>query len=70
MTDRLLDRFLEDGLLDLKGNDEWYGHLTSTAESLSNYLRANPNEIVPFAYAAISIDVDDRNPAVEKPLLS
>lgn len=64
MSDRLLDRFLEVGLLDLKGNDEWYEHLTLTAESLATYLRANPNEIVPFTYAAISVDVDDKNPAI------
>ena len=64
MSDRLLDRFLEVGLLDLKGNDEWYEHLASTAESLATYLKANPNEIVPFTYAAVSVDVDDKNPAI------
>ncbi|MDE0159822.1 MAG: GTPase-associated system all-helical protein GASH [Candidatus Dadabacteria bacterium] len=65
---RLLDRFLEKGLLDLKGNDEWYGHITSTAMSLSNYLRANPEKIVPFTYAALLPDVGDKNPAIEKTL--
>ena len=44
MSDRLLDRFLEKGLLDLKGNDEWYERITLTAKSLSTYLRANPKE--------------------------
>ena len=68
MSDRLLDRFLERGLLDLKGNDEWYRHITLTAKSLSTYLRANPEEIVPFTYAALSPDVGDRDPAIEKTL--
>ena len=68
MSNRLLDRFLEVGLLDLKGNDEWYMHLTSTAESLSTYLRANPGEIVPFTYAALSTGVGDRNPAIDTTL--
>ena len=68
MADRLLDRFLEKGLLDLKGNDEWYERITLTAESLSTYLRANPEEIVPFTYAALLPDVGDKDPAIEKTL--
>ena len=68
MSDRLLDRFLEKGLLDLKGNDEWYGHITSTAKSLSTYLRGNPEEIVPFTYAALLPDVGDKDPAIGKTL--
>ena len=68
MSDRLLDRFLKKGLLDLKGNDEWYGHITSTAMSLSTYLRANPEEIVPFTYAALLPDVGDKDPAIRKTL--
>ena len=68
MSDRLLDRFLEKGLLDLKGNDEWYEHITSTAISLSSYLRANPEEIVPFTYAALLPDVGDKDPAIGKTL--
>ena len=68
MSDRLLDRFLEKGLLDLKGNDEWYGHITSTAKSLSSYLQANPEQILPFVYAALSPDVDNKDPAIEKTL--
>ena len=68
MSDRLLDRFLEKGLLDLKGNDEWYGHITLTAKSLSTYLRANPEEMVPFTYAALLPDVGDKDPAIEKTL--
>ena len=66
MSDSLLDRFLEKGLLDLRGNEDWYEHITSTAKSLSAYLRANPEEIVPFTYAAILTDVEDKNPAIEK----
>ena len=66
MTDSLLDRFLEKGLLDLKGNDQWYGHITATASSLSAFLRANPEDIVPFTYAALVSDVADRDPAIEK----
>ena len=68
MSDRVLDQFLEKGLLDLKGNDEWYGHITSVAKSLSTYLRANPEEIVPFTYAALLPDVGDQDPAIEKTL--
>ena len=68
MLDRLLDRFLERNLLDLKGNDEWYRHITLTAESLATYLRANPKEIVPFTYTALLPDVDDQDPAIEKTL--
>ena len=68
MSERLLDRFLEKGLLDLKGNDEWYGRITSTAKSLSTYLRANPEEMVPFTYAALLSDVGDKDPAIEKTL--
>ena len=66
MSDRLLGQFLEKGLLDLKGNDEWYEHLISVAESLSTYLRANPEKIVPFTYAALLPDVGDQDPAIEK----
>lgn len=68
MSDSFLDRFLDKGLLDLKGNDEWYGHITLTAKSLSAYLRANPEEIVPFTYAALLPDVGDNDPATEKTL--
>ena len=66
MSDSLLDQFLEKGLLDLRGNDDWYEHITSTAKSLSTYLRANPEEIVPFTYAALLPDVSDKDPAIEK----
>lgn len=66
MADRLLDRFLEKGLLDLQGNDQWYGHITSTASSLSTYLRANPDHIIPFTYAALVPKVADQNPAIVK----
>ena len=68
MIDSLLDRFLEKGLLDLKGNDQWYGHITSTASSLSTFLRENPEEIVPFTYAALVPEVADQDPAIEKTL--
>ena len=68
MSDRVLDRFLEKGLLDLKGNDEWYERITLTAKSLSAYLRANPEEMVPFTYAAVSPDVRDTDPAIETTL--
>ena len=66
MTDGLLEQFLEQGLLDLKGNDQWYGHITSTASSLSKYLRANPQYITPFTYAALTPEVSSQDPAVEK----
>ena len=68
MSDRLLDRFLEKGLLDLKGNDEWYERITLTAKLLSTYLRANPEEMVPFTYAALLPDVGDTDPAIETTL--
>ncbi len=68
MSDRLLDQFLEKGLLDLKGNDAWYEHITLAAESLSTYLQANPKEIIPFTYAALLPDVGDQNPAIKKTL--
>ena len=68
MSDRLLDRFLEKGLLDLKGNDEWYERITLTAKSLSTYLRANPEEMLPFTYAALLPDVGDTDPAIETTL--
>ena len=66
MADRLLDRFLEKGLLDLQGNDQWYRHITSTASSLSTYLRANPDHIIPFTYAALVPEVADQNLAIVK----
>ena len=66
MTDRLLEQFLDEGLLDLQGNDQWYGHISSTASSLSKYLRANPQYIIPFTYAALTPEVSNQNPAVEK----
>ncbi len=50
----------------MRGNDDWYEHITSTAKSLSTYLRANPEEIVPFTYAALLPDVSDKDPAIEK----
>ena len=68
MSHRLLDRFLENGLLDLKGNDEWYEHITATAGVLSVHLRANPDDIIPFAYAALLPDVADDDPAVRRAL--
>ena len=66
MVDRLLDGFLEKGLLDLQGNDQWYGHITSTASSLSTFLRSSPDQIIPFTYAALVPDVADQNPAIVK----
>lgn len=66
MVDRLLDHFLEKGLLDLQGNDQWYGHITSTASSLSAFLRSNPVQIIPFTYAALVPEVPDQNPAIVK----
>ena len=66
MADRLLDLFLEKGLLDLQGNDQWFGHITSTASSLSTYLRANPDQIIPFTYAGLVPEVADDNPAIVK----
>ena len=66
MAERLIDRFLEEGLLDLKGNDQWYGHIISTASSLSTYLLANPKNVVPFTYAALTPEVSNQDPAVEK----
>ena len=66
MSDRLLDRFLEKGLLDLKGNDEWYGHILSTAKSLSTYLRANPEQLIPFTYAALLPKDAERDPAIAR----
>ena len=54
--------------MDLKGNDEWYERITLTAKSLSAYLRANPEEMVPFTYAAVSPDVRDTDPAIETTL--
>lgn len=68
MSDRLLDRFLDDKLLDLQGNDEWYEHVTATAGALSAELRANPRQIVPFAYAALLPDVGDDDPTVRQTL--
>ena len=68
MSDRLLDRFLENGLLDLKGNDEWYGHIESTAKSLSTYLRANPEQLVPFTYAALRPKDGEKDPAIARTL--
>ncbi len=68
MSDRLLDRFLEKGLLDLKGNDEWYGHIVSTSKSLSTYLRANPAQLVPFAYAALLPKDRENDPAIARTL--
>ena len=67
-SDRLLDRFLEKGLLDLRGNDDWYGHITSTGKSLSAYLHANPEKIIPFTYAALLPDVSEKDPAIRKTL--
>ena len=66
MSDRVLDRFLESGLLDLKGNDEWYEHITATAEALATHLRANPQDIVPFSYAALLSSIDDADAAVDR----
>ena len=68
MSDRLLDRFLENGLLDLNGNDEWYEHITVAAGVLSDELRARPNDMIPFAYAALLPDVGDDDRAVRRAL--
>ena len=66
MSDCMLDRFLESGLLDLRGNDEWYKHITATAEVLATHLRANPQDIVPFSYAALLSSIDDDDTAVDR----
>ena len=66
MSDRVLDRFLESGLLDLQGNDEWYEHVMATAEALATHLRANPQDIVPFSYAALLSSIDDTDAAVDR----
>ena len=66
MSDRALDRFLESGLLDLKGNDEWYKHITATADALSASLRANPKDIIPFSYAALLPSIEHDDPAIDR----
>ena len=66
MSVRVLDRFLESGLLDLKGNDEWYEHITATSKALAKILRANPQDIIPFSYAALLSSIDEADTAIER----
>lgn len=66
MSEQILDLFLEKGLLDLKGNDEWYGHITAASRSMTEFLKTNPKLVIPFTYAAIHPKVDDTNEAVRK----
>ena len=68
MSDRLLDQFLETGLLDLRGNDEWYEHITATANAVASHLRTNPEQIIQFCYAALLPSVENTNPAIQRTL--
>ena len=68
MTDRILDQFLQAGLLDLKGNDDWHTRITAAADSLSDYLRQSPDQLPPFVYAALDTNALDTDPAIERTL--
>jgi hypothetical protein len=54
MTLRILDTYLDAGLLELDGNDVWFEHITTAADELAKYIAANPTEIACFVYSAIN----------------
>lgn len=58
MTERILETYLDAGLLELDGNDAWFEHITTAADELAKYIAANPTELAYFVYSAI--DTSDR----------
>ena len=66
MNERILDAFLDRGLLDLKGQDAWFAHITKAADVLAVYLREHPDQLSLFAYSAIDPGTRADDPAREK----
>ena len=58
MDDRILNNFLEAGLLELNGNDAWFDHITNAADQLATYIAEHPQTLPEFIYSAISTSTD------------
>lgn len=54
MTERILETYLDAGLLELNGNDAWFEHISNAADQLATYIAANPDELSSFVYSAIN----------------
>ena len=53
MAKRVLEAYLQNGLLPLDGNDAWFDYITAAADQLSGYIARNPHELAAFLYSAV-----------------
>ena len=64
MSDDVLLRFLNKGLIDVRGDDAKLGHLRQTAGDLSEILKKTPAKASPFALVAFDPDVSTTDPTI------
>ena len=64
MSDDVLLRFLNKGLIDVRGDDAKLGHLRQTASDLSEVLKKTPAKTSPFALVAFDPDVSTTDPTI------
>ena len=64
MSDDVLLRFLEKGLIDVGGDDDKFGHLSQTAGDLSGILKKTPAKASPFALVAFDPNTPATDPTI------
>ena len=64
MSNDVLLRFLEKGLIDVGGDDDKFGHLSQTAGDLSGILKKTPVKASPFALVAFDPDTPATDPTI------
>lgn len=68
MAERILETFLDAGLLELNGQDAWFSYIVRAADALAVYLAAHPQELPSFVYSAIDPTDRQDDPARVKAL--
>ncbi|WP_290484739.1 GTPase-associated system all-helical protein GASH [Hyphomonas sp. UBA3195] len=53
VADRILETFLDAGLLELGGNDAWFEHISAAADKLAVHIGAHPEQLAAFVYSAV-----------------
>ena len=64
MTDRIINIFLKNGLIDVGGQDDRLDHIIATAEALAGHLRQTPTDIIPFLYTALDPEAPNDDVAI------
>lgn len=66
MTDDVLVRFLDDGLIDVKGDDSRLEKLTTVAGNLADIVLQTPSKAVPFAMIAFDPQAPANDPVFQE----